>query len=149
MDRAEEDKDKNKEFYRRIEIGDLSLLNNIPEVVAIFGDTKVGKTSSSHILANNPMKAHKESGTLFWKPTEGSRYERCKVGYGKTESETQVPNIFEDVTINLGKTSVELTLIDTPGYGDTEGFYRIFANGYFHYRVFSRTPKMKFIIAFT
>lgn len=94
VDLSAEDKDKNIEFYKRIEIGDLSLLDNIPEVVAIFGDTKVGKTSSSHILANNPMKAEKEFGSLYWKPTEGSRYERCKVGSGKTESETQVPNIF-------------------------------------------------------
>lgn len=38
-------------------------------------------------------------------------------------------------------------LLDQPGYGDTYGFYRIFSNGYFHYRTFSKTPKLKFILA--
>jgi hypothetical protein len=37
--------------------------------------------------------------------------------------------------------------LDQPGYGDTYGFHRIFANGYFHYRTFSKTPKLKFILA--
>lgn len=38
-------------------------------------------------------------------------------------------------------------LLDQPGYGDTYGFHRIFSNGYFHYRTFSKTPKLKFILA--
>lgn len=38
--------------------------------------------------------------------------------------------------------------MDQPGYGDTYGFHRIFSNGYFHYRTFSKTPKLKFILAF-
>ena len=37
--------------------------------------------------------------------------------------------------------------MDQPGYGDTYGFHRIFSNGYFHYRTFSKTPKLKFILA--
>ena len=38
-------------------------------------------------------------------------------------------------------------ILDQPGYGDTYGFHRIFANGYFHYRTFSKTPKLKFVLA--
>jgi hypothetical protein len=38
--------------------------------------------------------------------------------------------------------------LDQPGYGDSYGFHRIFSNGYFHYRTFSKTPKLKFILAF-
>jgi len=41
-----------------------------------------------------------------------------------------------------------VTILDQPGYGDTYGFHRIFSNGYFHYRTFSKTPKLKFILAF-
>ena len=38
-------------------------------------------------------------------------------------------------------------MLDQPGYGDTYGFHRIFSNGYFHYRTFSKTPKLKFVLA--
>jgi hypothetical protein len=41
-----------------------------------------------------------------------------------------------------------ITILDQPGYGDSYGFHRIFSNGYFHYRTFSKTPKLKFILAF-
>ena len=40
-------------------------------------------------------------------------------------------------------------MVDLPGYGDTYGFHRIFSNGYFHYRSFSKTAKIKFVITFT
>jgi hypothetical protein len=41
-----------------------------------------------------------------------------------------------------------VALLDQPGYGDSYGFHRILSNGYFHYRSFSKTPKLKFILAF-
>jgi len=37
-------------------------------------------------------------------------------------------------------------LIDTPGYGDSDGMIRIIANGYYHYKLYSRIENMKFII---
>ena len=37
-------------------------------------------------------------------------------------------------------------VLDQPGYGDTYGFHRIFSNGYFHYRTFSKTPNLKFVL---
>ena len=39
-----------------------------------------------------------------------------------------------------------MSLLDQPGYGDSYGFHRIFSNGYFHYRTFSKTPLLKFIL---
>jgi len=42
-----------------------------------------------------------------------------------------------------------IVVLDQPGYGDTYGFYRVFSNGYFHYRTFSKTPKIKFVLAVT
>ena len=41
----------------------------------------------------------------------------------------------------------KVAVLDQPGYGDTYGFHRIFSNGYFHYRTFSKTPKLKFVLA--
>jgi len=40
-----------------VEAGDISLFDLFPEAIAVFGFTKVGKTSSCHILANSPLKA--------------------------------------------------------------------------------------------
>ena len=40
----------------------------------------------------------------------------------------------------------KVSLLDQPGYGDSYGFHRIFSNGYFHYRTFSKTPLLKFIL---
>ena len=37
-------------------------------------------------------------------------------------------------------------VLDQPGYGNTYGFHRIFSSGYFHYRTFSKTPKLKFVL---
>lgn len=39
-------------------------------------------------------------------------------------------------------------VIDTPGYGDTKGVLRILANGFYHYRLYSKVQNMKFILCF-
>jgi hypothetical protein len=39
-------------------------------------------------------------------------------------------------------------VIDTPGYGDTYGVLRIFANGFYHYRLYSKVKNIKFILCF-
>ena len=41
-----------------------------------------------------------------------------------------------------------LHVIDTPGYGDTYGVLRILANGFYHYRLYSKVQNMKFILCF-
>jgi hypothetical protein len=39
-------------------------------------------------------------------------------------------------------------LIDTPGYGDSYGVYRILSNAYYHFRLYSKVQNMKFLITF-
>jgi hypothetical protein len=49
--------------------------------------------------------------------------------------------------VREGNDIKNITILDQPGYGDTYGFHRIFSNGYFHYRTFSKTKKLKFVLA--
>jgi hypothetical protein len=53
----------------------------------------------------------------------------------------------KDTSVKPPSPFKKLWILDQPGYGDTYGFHRIFSNGYFHYRTFSKTPKLKFILA--
>jgi hypothetical protein len=39
-------------------------------------------------------------------------------------------------------------LIDTPGYENTYGVYRILSNTYYHFRLYSKLQNMKFLIVF-
>lgn len=39
-------------------------------------------------------------------------------------------------------------VIDTPGYGDSKGILKILANGFFHFRLYSKIKNMKFLICF-
>lgn len=39
-------------------------------------------------------------------------------------------------------------VIDTPGYGDTYGTFRLLGNGYYHYKLYSKVQNMKFILCF-
>lgn len=67
-----------------------------------------------------------------------------------TDSETKIPNIFKTSIKNPKKNKIiDVVVVDLPGYGDTYGFHRIFSNGYFHYRSFSKAAKIKFVITFT
>ena len=64
------------------------------------------------------------------------------------DSQTEIPNIFETQVKNRNKVNTKVHVLDQPGYGDSYGFHRIFSNGYFHYRTFSKTPRLKFVLAF-
>lgn len=48
---------KTEDFFKTVEAGDISLFDIFEEAIAVFGFTKVGKTSSCHILANSPLKS--------------------------------------------------------------------------------------------
>lgn len=52
-----------------------------------------------------------------------------------------------DAMVKDGNNLKNIIVLDQPGYGDTYGFHRIFSNGYFHYRTFSKTPNLKFVLA--
>nr|BAJ99091.1 predicted protein [Hordeum vulgare subsp. vulgare] len=111
----------------------------------MFGYTKAGKTASCHILANSPLRAELQNGELIYKATS-QRYSHAVIG-NSNQSQTEMPNIFETKYRSNGKL-VSVTLLDQPGHGDSYGFHRIFSSGYFHYRTFSKTPRLKFILAF-
>ena len=116
--------------------------------MAVFGYTKVGKTTSCHLLCGSPLRAFDNNGELIYKPTT-SRFSQAKIG-ATAESETEIPNIFEAQIKEKGVGPAKMKkicILDQPGYGDSYGFHRIFSNGYFHYRTFSKTPKLKFILA--
>lgn len=66
------------------------------------------------------------------------------------DSETEIPNIFEtEVRHPETRERIRTVVLDQPGYGDSYGFHRIFSNGYFHYRSFSKTGKIKFVLTFS
>ena len=83
----------------------------------------------------------------MYKPSSDTKFP-AKVG-NITDSETEIPNLFKTRIIDpKSNTLINVVVIDLPGYGDTYGFHRIFSNGYFHYRSFSKTSKIKFVITF-
>lgn len=141
---------KTGRFLKTLEAGDIALLELFEEAMAVFGFTKVGKTTSCHLITGCALKAEDQRGELVYRTTT-SRYANAKIG-NTTESETEIPNIFETLIREKGVVPAKfkkVKLLDQPGYGDSYGFHRIFSNGYFHYRTFSKTPKLKFILAFS
>ena len=46
-------------------------------------------------------------------------------------------------------TQNDIVLFDCPGYSDSYGCGRIISNGYFHYRLFSKIKKIKFVLVFS
>ncbi len=38
-------------------------------------------------------------------------------------------------------------IADSPGYGDTKGVLKLLSNAYYHYRLYSKSANMKFIIS--
>lgn len=79
--------EKTVDFFKTVEAGDIALFDIFNESIAVFGFTKVGKTSSCHILTNlSPLKAEEMHGDLIYKSTT-FRYKSAKIG-SSNESET-------------------------------------------------------------
>jgi len=57
-----------------------------------------------------------------------------------------IPNYFKVKLKNGRYLGSSTYVVDTPGYGDTFGVFRILANGFYHYRLYSKAQNMKFII---
>ena len=53
---------RTQKFFKTVEAGDIALFNTFEEAVAVFGFTKVGKTSSCHILCGSSLKAVEVNG---------------------------------------------------------------------------------------
>jgi hypothetical protein len=70
---------KTDEFFKTVEAGDISLFDIFNEAIAIYGYTKVGKTSSCHILANSPLKSELSNGELVYRPAT-QKYITATVG---------------------------------------------------------------------
>lgn len=130
-----------------VEAGDIALFDIFEEAILMFGFTRVGKTASCHYLTNSTLKAVNKNGDLIYHMA-CQKYPNAFIGH-TGDSETEIPNIFEfSFKDQTTQKIVKIALLDQPGYGDTYGFHRILSNGYFHYRSFSKTPKLKFILAF-
>jgi hypothetical protein len=112
----------------------------------LYGQTRDGKTATGHILSGNPLKGAKISGEDMVEATT-SRNKTAKIG-NTMVSETAIPNYFEVKMSNPMYPKDETFVIDTPGYGDTKGILRILANGFYHYRLYSKVENMKFILCF-
>lgn len=75
-----------------MEAGDIALFEPFDEAIAMFGYTKVGKTSSCHIMVNSPLKAELHNGGLIYKAVT-MKYNTAVIG-NTNQSETEIPNIF-------------------------------------------------------
>ena len=140
---AEKLKERTYKFFQTVQVGDIALFDIKEYAVALFGFTKVGKTSSCHILCGSPLRAQEANGELVYRAST-QKYATAKIGL-TTQSETQIPNCFQAKIKEKGDIK-KIWVLDQPGYGDTYGFHRVFSNGYFHYRTFSKTPKLKFVL---
>ena len=76
-----------------------------------------------------------------------SRNRKAKIGQ-TMNSETLVPNFFDVKLKHNTNLKGKTCIVDTPGYGDTNGVLTILANGYYHYRLYSKVKNMKFVLCF-
>jgi len=125
-------------------MGDLATASLIIYGFVLYGMTRIGKTATAHLLSGNPLRGIKKGGQDMV-ITSTSKNSRAKIG-PTMNSETVVPNKFE---LKNYKVNGEMAcVVDTPGYGDTDGVLKILANGFFHYRLYSKIQNMKFIVCF-
>ena len=113
---------------------------------ALFGLTKAGKTTFAHYLVSNHLKGKQLHDTVVYESDDPNRMKEAKIGQTH-ESETVIPNRC-NVRINIDGNNQEVTVLDCPGYQDSKGCEMIIANAYFHYRIFSKVKKLKFVLVF-
>jgi hypothetical protein len=135
---------KIQKFTIDLENGDLATTALILYGFVLYGMTRIGKTATAHLLSGNPLKGFKKGGQEMVDVTT-SKNSNSKIG-NTMNSETLVPNKFE--LKNYKISDHPACVVDTPGYGDTYGILRILANGYFHYRLYSKIQNIKFIVCF-
>lgn len=70
---------KTEDFFKTIESGDISLFELFDEAIAMFGFTKVGKTTSCHMLADSALRAENVNGDLIYKPST-QKYNTATIG---------------------------------------------------------------------
>lgn len=127
------------QLFKMLECGDIALSIFKPKAIFLLGMTKRGKTTSGHMLCNQPLRKIQKDGKSIIEPVS-NHFLTAEIGQNH-DSCTQIPNYFE-TTIG-GQTYV---IVDCPGYEDTYGCHRTISNGYFRYRVFSKVESAKFVI---
>jgi hypothetical protein len=72
-----------------------------------------------------------------------TRFKEALIGH-QPVSQTEIPN----KAVRRVEGGEELHILDCPGYSDSKGCFMVIANGYFHYRIFSRVRNLKFVVTF-
>jgi hypothetical protein len=70
---------KTVDYFTTVEAGDIALFDIFEEAVAMFGFTKVGKTTSCHHLTNSTLRSKEKNGDLVYEPA-GLKYPTAKIG---------------------------------------------------------------------
>ena len=66
-------------FISSLQKGDISLSNIIQYAIVLYGQTKTGKTASSHQIVGNPLKGVKKDGEIMVEPTT-DRNRKARIG---------------------------------------------------------------------
>lgn len=75
----ETEKQEPVDTLKKLEIGDLRLPNKIQKGVLFFGNTKVGKTSTCHLLSShNLIGKSSELGLVYYELDNNSNSEESK-----------------------------------------------------------------------
>jgi GTPase SAR1 family protein len=133
-------------FFSKLEVGDLCFMKIMEYGLALFGETKAGKTTLAHHLILNPLIG--TSDLAYELKGDPKLFKEAIIGH-QPVSQTEIPNEI-GVTVRGGKEEkeVKLHILDCPGYSDSKGCHMVIANGYFHYRIFSKVLNLKFVITF-
>ena len=105
-------------------------------------------------MTNQVLVGYKANQDRVFYKIQESKYKAAEIGEHERISKTQIPNLFEIKMGEGSKGKIEANrkksyLIDCPGYIDTYGCYRIISNRFFHYLVFSKVEKIKFVLTFS
>jgi hypothetical protein len=78
----------------------------------------------------------------------GSKFLEAIIGHSPV-SQTEIPNeITKQIKATAESKEIDIHILDCPGYSDSKGCHMVIANGYFHYRIFSKVKNLKFLITF-
>jgi len=79
-------------FWAKLELGDLCFLDIVKYGIALFGETKAGKTTLAHHLVKNTLVSIINNHIRSFVVDENTaRLREAKIGLSN-ESETQIPN---------------------------------------------------------
>jgi len=71
--------EKTEKFFKIVEAGDIVLFDILQYAMAVFGYTRVGKTTSCHLLCRSPLRAESKNNELIFVPSS-RKFETAIVG---------------------------------------------------------------------